>query len=172
MRVKSCAILGCAPACFPWGYDEEDERCAALKLMLLNLVNFWRVEGINAFVVPLDAGIGLYAAEIIGDMCGKDAALSMTCVIPWEEQATKWTPDLRNRYFDVQARCTNVETISRQKTANCELEAKLHAIDLADSVFAVTASAEDPSLGAALHYARRINRNVLIFDTEKIDFHN
>lgn len=172
MKAKSCAILGCNPMAFPWGYDEEDERCAALKLILLNTINFWRTDGMTSFAVPLDAGIGLYTAEIIGALCEKDEALSLTCVIPWEEQSTKWTPDLRNRYFDVQAECTNVETVSPRKTATCELEAKLRAIDLADSVFAVTASEKDTALGAALHYARRINKKVLIFDSEKIEFHN
>ena len=33
---KICAIIGCSPMYFPWGFDEEDEGCAALKLMLLN----------------------------------------------------------------------------------------------------------------------------------------
>ena len=82
MKEKSCAILGPEPLKFPWGYDEEDERCGALKLILLNMVNFWLVETIKTFVVVLDAGIGLYAAEIISELKEKDSEISLTCVVP------------------------------------------------------------------------------------------
>ena len=36
---KTCAIMGCSPMCFPWGFDEEDEGCAALKLILINQIS-------------------------------------------------------------------------------------------------------------------------------------
>ena len=172
MIEKSCAILGPEPSRFPWGYDEEDERCGALKLILLNMVNFWLVEKITSFAVVLDAGIGLYAAEIINGLHEDHPEISLTCIVPWEEQATKWTPDLRDRYYDVQAKCQREEIVASEWTASCEAEAKLRAIDLAERVFAVRAKEEDVLLEVALHYARRINKTILIFDSEKIDFQN
>ena len=172
MKEKSCAIMGPEPLKFPWGYDEEDERCGALKLILLNMVNFWLIEKIKSFVVVLDAGIGLYAAEIISELKEKDSEISLTCVVPWEEQAAKWPPDLRERYYNVQARCDETETVSSHWTASCEVEAKLRAIDGTERVFAVRAKEEDTLLEVALHYARRTDKNVLIFDSEKIDFQN
>lgn len=170
MKKKSCAILGAAPLCFPWGFDEEDERCGALKLILLNLINFWRSDGITAFAVALDAGVGLYTAEIIGGLCEKDPEITLTCIVPWEEQAAKWTPELRNRYYDVQAKSTEVETVSTRRTASCETEAKLRAIDRTERAFAVSAAEEDVTLELAIHYARRIGKQILLFDSEKSDF--
>lgn len=32
---KTCSIISCSPMCFPWGFDEEDEGCAVLKLILI-----------------------------------------------------------------------------------------------------------------------------------------
>lgn len=172
MKEKSCTILGPEPMKFPWGYDEEDERCGALKLILLNMVNFWLVEKIKSFVVVLDAGIGLYAAEIISELKEKDPVISLLCVIPWEEQAAKWPPDLRERYYNAQIHCDEAETVSSHRTASCEAEAMLRSIDLTERVFAVRAKEEDALLEVAIHYARRTNKNVLIFDSEKIDFQN
>lgn len=171
METKSCAILLCNPMCFPWGYDEEDERCGALKLILMNTINFWRNDGIRSYVVPLDSGVGLYAAEILGQLREEDPSLSLTCLVPWEQQVTKWAPDLWERYFNVQARCSDVETISAERTASCELEAKLRAIDLTERVFAITAKEQEPLLEAALHYARRTGKTVLVFDSDRIAFH-
>ena len=157
--------------CFPWGYDEEDERYGALKLILLNMINYWRADGITSFSVPMDAGIGLYAAELLNSLREKDSELALTCIVPWEEQATKWTPELRDRYFNALARCSTVETVSFQRTATCELEAKLRAVDLTDGVYAVVTEDKDPFLETALHYARHTGKNVLVFDTEKIDLY-
>lgn len=172
MKENSCSILASAPLCFPWGYDEEDERCGALKLILLNLINFWRCAGINTFSVALDAGVGLYAAESILGLTEEAPGISLTCFVPWEEQAAKWTPELRNRYYDVLVKSTQVETVSTQWTASCEVEAKLRAIDLTERTFAVKTREEDPLLEVALHYARKTDRQLLIFDSEKIDFYN
>lgn len=40
MKAKTCAILGSTPIDFPWGYDEEDERCHLMKLMLLQGISY------------------------------------------------------------------------------------------------------------------------------------
>ena len=79
------------------------------------MVNFWLVEKITSFVVALDAGIGLYAVELIVGLREEHPEISLTCIVPWEEQATKWTPDLRERYFNVQAQCADVETVSQAR---------------------------------------------------------
>ena len=62
---KTCAMIGSPPMCFPWGFDEEDEDCAALKLILINWISKLRGEGRTRFAVSMDCGVGLYAAEII-----------------------------------------------------------------------------------------------------------
>ena len=62
---KSCAIIGCSPMCFPWGFDEEDEGCAALKLILMNRITRLRSEGSTRFHISMDCGVGLYAAVIL-----------------------------------------------------------------------------------------------------------
>ena len=62
---KTCAIIGCSPMGFPWGFDEEDEGCAALKLILMNWITRLRSEGCTRFAISMDCGVGLYAAEIL-----------------------------------------------------------------------------------------------------------
>ena len=96
---KTCAIIGCSPMCFPWGFDEEDEGCAALKLILMNRITRLRSEGCTRFAISMDCGVGLYTAEILHGLKEADDALETICYVPYEEQATKWTPELRDRYF-------------------------------------------------------------------------
>ena len=169
MREKCCAILGSPPAAFPWGYDEEDPACIALRLLLLNRITLLRTQGVTDFCAVLDAGMGLYAAESIAQLRANDGALRLICAVPWEGQATKWTPELRDRYFNVQAGCSEVLTVSPVWTSGCEITAMLNAVDMADTVIAVSGEG-DALLPVALRYAEKRSRRVVTLgsDTEKL----
>ena len=134
---KSCALIGCSPMCFPWGFDEEDEGCAALKLFLMNRITKLRSEGCTRFAVSMDCSVGLYAAEIIQGLKESDGELEVVCYVPYEEQATKWTPELRERYFNALAASTEVINVGHEKTVGCEFKAHLEAMKEADTVIAV-----------------------------------
>ena len=109
---KTCAIIGCSQMCFPWGFDEEDEGCAALKLILINQISKLRGEGCTRFAVSMDCGVGLYAAEILHRLEESDEELETICYVPYEEQATKWTPELRDRCFNALTACTEVVNVA------------------------------------------------------------
>lgn len=170
MRQNTCAIISCNPIGFPWGYDEEDEGCAALKLLLLNRITLLRAEGVTDFAVVMDSGVGLYASEMINSLRENDPDLNLTCVVPYEEQSTKWTPELRDRYFNEQAKCSEVEFASMEKTAASKVIAMLNAVDRAEHVIAVTVK-EDSLIPVALHYAERLNREILVVDAERMRYY-
>ena len=167
---KTCAIIGCSPMCFPWGFDEEDEGCAALKLLLLNQITRLRSEGCKRFHISMDCGVGLYAAEIIHGLRETDGELETFCYVPYEEQATKWTPELRDRYFNVLPACAEVVNVSYEKPVGCEFKAHLEAIREADTVIAVYDP--DDSLCerevAAAAVAETLNKKVLTLDPKAI----
>ena len=159
---KTCAIIGCSPMCFSWGFDEEDEGCTALKLILMNRITRLRSEGCARFHISMDCGVGLYAAEILHGLT--------ICYVPYEEQATKWTPELRDRYFNALAACTEVVNMAYEKTVGCEFKAHLAAINEADTVIAVY-DPDDPRCErevAAVTVAELLNKQVLTIDPKTI----
>lgn len=160
---KTCAIIGCSPMCFPWGFDEEDEGCVALKLILMNRITALRGEGCTRFAVSMDCGVGLYAAEILHGLKESAGALKTIYYVPYEEQATKWTPELRDRYFNALAACTVVVNVAYEKTVGCEFKAYLEAIKEADAVIAVY-DPDDPRCereAAAAAVAEMLNKQIL-----------
>ncbi len=167
---KTCAVIGCSPMCFPWGFDEEDEGCAALKLILINQITRLRGEGCMRFAVSMDCGVGLFAAEILHGLKGSDEELETICYVPYEEQATKWTPELRDRYFNALAACTEVINAAYEKTVGCEFKAHLEAINEVDTVIAVY-DPDDPLCEretAAAAVAEVLNKRVLVLDPKAI----
>ena len=167
---KTCAIIGCSPMCFPWGFDEEDEGCAALKLILINQISKLRGEGCTRFAASMDCGVGLYAGEILHGLKGSDEELETICYVPYEEQATMWTPDLRDRYFNALAACTEVINAAYEKTVGCEFKSYLEAMKEADAVIAVY-DPDDPRCereAAAVTVAGMLNRQVITVDPKFI----
>ena len=167
---KTCAIIGCSPMCFPWGFDEEDEGCAALKLILINQISKLRGEGCTRFAISMDCGVGLYAAEILHGLKGSDEELETICYVPYEEQATKWTPELRDRYFNTLAECAEVINAAYEKTVGREFKAYLEAINEAGTVIAVY-DPDNPRCereAAAATVAEMLNKQILKLDPKAI----
>ena len=157
-----CAVIGQHPMRFPWGFDEEDDRCRKLKIELAQQIMALRQSGVSQFLTACDCGVGLYAAEIINGLRTTDHDLMLLCYTPHEEQATKWAPYLRERYFTMLEQCTLISAVCEVGAPDAQLRAYRQIIDLADVVLAVydrdmppTGSAEDSALAYALNTARK-----------------
>lgn len=154
---KYCAVISAPPLSFPWGYDEEADGCGLLKLQMLQEMSHLTTEGITGFIIPLDSGVCLYAAEIVLGLQETNPALELICVIPHEEQATKWTPELRERYFNVLASSTSSILISTAYTPDCEMEAVLESIDHSEALLSIRYNEHENNAAfvVAVHYAMR-----------------
>lgn len=152
-----CAIIGQNPMRFPWGFDEEDDRCRKLKIELAQQIMMLRQNGVSQFLTACDCGVGLYAAELVNGLrATTDHDLMLICYTPHEEQATKWAPYLRERYFTMLEQCTLISAVCEVGAPDAQLRAYKKIIDLADVVLAVydrdTQSA-DSAEDSALVYA-------------------
>ena len=149
-----CAIIGQHPMRFPWGFDEEDTGCQDLKLALAQKIMELRQQGVTRFAVVADCGVGLYAGECVNALRLTDPDLMLFVVTPHEEQATKWAPYLRERYFNLLEDCTIIEAASLHRTPECEYEAYRKIIDYADMVLAVYdgATAQGDAVDRAMGY--------------------
>ena len=151
-----CAIIGQHPMRFPWGFDEEDTGCQDLKLALAQKIMELRQQGVTRFAVVADCGVGLYAGECVNALRLTDPGLMLFVVTPHEEQATKWAPYLRERYFKLLEDCTIMEAASLHRTPECEYEAYRKIIDYADMVLAVydPTIARGDAVDRAMEYAK------------------
>lgn len=120
---------------FPWGFDEEDDRCQKLKIELAQQIMVLHQRGVTQFLTACDCGVGLYAAEIVNGLRETaDQDLMLFCYTPHEEQATKWAPYLRERYFTMLEKCTLISVVCPVGTPDAQLQAYRKIIDLADVV--------------------------------------
>lgn len=165
-----CAIIGQHPMSFPWGFDEEDESCGKMKMELAQQIMVLCQEGVSQFLVACDCGVGLYAAEIVNGLrATTDHNLMLICYTPHEEQATKWAPYLRERYFTMLKNSTHISAVCPVDIPDAQLQAYKKIIDLADVVLCVYDTDTPAASGteeAALAYALAQKPLVLLHPTE------
>ena len=169
-KIKSCAIFGHDPMRFAWGFDEEADACREMKMELAQQIMVLRQQGVTQFFVACDYGVGLYAAEIINALRNDDSELMLFCFTPYEEQATKWTPALRERYFDMLVKCTHMTAVSTHKQPGAQLEAYWTIIHQSDMVLAVydPASARGDDADKAIAYAQALNRPTMMIHPDTL----
>ena len=156
---------------FPWGFDEEDSGCRKLKIELAQQIMALRQGGVSQFLVACDCGVGLYAGEIINGLRAVDSDLMLICYIPHEEQATKWAPYLRERYFTMLEKCTHISVVCPVGTPDAQLQAYRKIIGLADVVLCVydtDLSATDSGENKAFAYAAENHTPTLVLHPKEL----
>ncbi len=73
MEVKSCAFTGHRPKKFPWGYNETDARCVALKKALAEEITKLVDAGYTDFFSGMAEGTDAWAAmTVMTNLVGRD----------------------------------------------------------------------------------------------------
>lgn len=137
MDVKTCGFLSHVPTRFKFGWDEEVPLCLGLKQVLLQQIQLLRRAGCTSFYVVPDSGAGLWTGEILNFLRHDDPSLLLQCLLPHEEIATKWSPELRDRYFTLLEQCTHLAAVSRPDDPNAVKNALSRMIGCSDFVIAI-----------------------------------
>ena len=131
-----------------------------------------RQRGVTQFLTACDCGVGLYAAEIVNGLRETaDQDLMLFCYTPHEEQATKWAPYLRERYFTMLEKCTLISVVCPVGTPDAQLQAYRKIIDLADVVLYVhdaDMSASDNAENKAFAYAAENHTPTLVLHPKEL----
>lgn len=106
MKTKKCAFTGHRPQSLPFGFNEADERCIALKQKLRDeIIRQIEENGVTHFITGMAIGVDMFAAEIVLGLKSAYNGITLECAIPCETQAEKWSEALRDRYFDIASKC-------------------------------------------------------------------
>ncbi len=101
MERKSCAFTGHRPKKFPWGYDEADVRCVALKKALAEQITKLVNAGYTDFLSGMAEGTDTWAALAVLNLKKENPALRLHCVLPCGGQADKWSASARELYSSI-----------------------------------------------------------------------
>ncbi len=167
MLTTSCAFTGHHPMRFPFGYDEEDDLCLRIRNAMLVQILALYENGVTDFYSDCEVGPSMWGAELVIRLMEKCPRLRLFCILPFEEQATKWTPELRERYFVILEKSTSNHLVSTRPTRDCRARCNRYLVDRAGFIIAVYQNGEVAHLESAAHlitYARRKGRGIITID--------
>lgn len=164
MNTLACAFTGHDPLRFPFGYDEEDDLCLKIrKTMLIQILALYQ-NGVTAFYSNCEPGAPMWGAELVLELQRRVHNIQLHCVLPYEEQATKWTPQLRERYFSIVERSTSEYMICTHYENDCYLLCNKYLVNHASFVLAVYDNHPIIQLEPVVHliaYAKKKNREII-----------
>lgn len=165
--MKSCAFTGHRPQSLPFGFNETDERCIALKRVLhKEIVKLIENEGVTHFVSGMAIGVDMFAAEIVIGLKALYPSITLEGAIPCESQAEKWNVKLQERYHNILSECDKVTRIQRHYTSDCMHKRNKYMVDHADFIIAVW-DGRPSGTGVTVKYAQEHHKIVNIIDPKK-----
>ena len=129
MRDITCCFTGHRPAKLPWGTNESDPRCLALKEELaLRLEGIYQA-GYRHFLCGMAIGCDMYFAEAVLALRQLHPDIFLEAAIPCGTQPDKWALPQRMRYNRLLDRCNKVTVLQIGYTPDCMMRRNRYMID-------------------------------------------
>lgn len=155
-----CGFTGHRPEKLPWGTDERDERCLALKQRLEQVLRQEIRHGADTFLCGMARGCDFYFAEAVLTLKEQGLSLRLEAVLPCPEQAERWPAADRLRYERLLVECDGVYLLEPAYSEGCMLRRNRAMVDRADVILSVW----DGSSGgtqSTVRYARRSGKRIV-----------
>ncbi len=155
-----CCFTGHRARKLPWGDDETDPRCLAVKTILKKRLDTAYEMGCRAFLCGMALGCDLYFAEAVLELKERDSTVTLAAMIPCPEQAGRWSAVNRLRYEGLLKKCDCCEILEPAYSKGCMLRRNEAMIDRSQVLISVF----DGSPGGTMHavaYAKKQGLTVL-----------
>ena len=161
MNETTCAFTGHRPQNLPFGFQESDPRCQALKAMLRRkIIAFIEQKNTLYFISGMALGIDLYAAEIVLDLKSVYPRIALECAVPCRTQPDRWPAHQQKRYEAILAACDKKTILQERYTPDCMEKRNRYMVDRADYLIAVW-DGRPSGTGNTVAYARRQGKPTL-----------
>ncbi len=148
------AFTGHRPEKLPWGSDERDPRCEALKQQLLDAVRTAAGEGYDTFLCGMARGCDTYFAEAVLSL-----GLRLEAYLPCPTQADRWSEEDKARQTGLLLQCSAVYMVEPNYSKGCMLRRNRVMVDGCDALLTVY-DGSPGGTGATIEYAGRQGREI------------
>ena len=142
MKNNGCTFIASSLQNLSFGYDFESPECNYLISQLNENIAELYKSGVRDFYSICEEGIDLWAAENVLGLIKADNSVRLHCILPFEEQAAKWHPSLRELYYTVLEQAESAEFISLRYREDCMQIARYRTLDQSGYVISVCGSEE------------------------------
>ncbi len=128
-REQTCCFTGHRPNKLPWGDDESDPRCLALKAAIRREVEGAYDRGFRHFICGMAQGCDFYFCEAVLALRDERPGVTVEAAIPCEEQSGKWPRRDRERWERLVGLCDFETMVQRHYDRGCMLRRDRYMVD-------------------------------------------
>ena len=160
----TCCFTGHRPSRLPWGYDEADPRCLALKARLAEAVSDAYDRGFRHFICGMAQGADLYFCEAVLALRQLHPEVTVEAAVPFTGQADHWPRADRARWASLLDQCNYETMVQHHYTSGCMARRNRYMVDKSGLLIAVYD--RDPKGGtmSTLLYAQRRGLRTEVLD--------
>ena len=129
-RDQTCCFTGHRPEKLPWGTNEFDRRCVALKIRIQDAAEAaYHEKGIRRFYCGMARGCDLYFAEEVLELREDYPDLELFAVLPCLTQAQNWPPYDQSRWQKILDACNHVMPVQETYSPGCMMRRNRYMVD-------------------------------------------
>ena len=136
-RPITCCFTGHRPSKLPWGNNETDPRCIALKEKLRSAIQSAYDEGFRHFICGMAIGCDFYFAEEVLALQERCSDVTLEAAIPCPSQPNGWKAADKRRYWGILNRCSYETMVQDHYSPSCMQRRNRYMVDHSALVIAV-----------------------------------
>ena len=164
-RAHSCCFTGHRPMKLPWGMNERDPRCTALKLELAARLEAIYALGYRHFLCGMAIGCDMYFAEAVLALRDVHGDVTLEAAIPFGDQPGRWDEAQRRRYNSLIDRADKVTVLQIGYTSDCMMQRNRYMVDRSSLLLACFDGRPGGTMNTIL-YAERNGVKTVIIEVE------
>lgn len=136
-RGATCAFTGHRPAALPWGENEADPRCLAVKKRLAQAVEAAYEKGYRHFICGMAKGADAYFCEAVIALRDRHGDVELEAAVPFPGQSDHWSRADRARYRRLLSQCDLETLIQHSYSPACMHRRNHYMVDHASLLIAI-----------------------------------
>ena len=166
-KIKTCCFTGHRPKALPWGNNESDLRCVALKSRIKFTVEDLIVAGgYKKFITGMAMGADMICAEIVLTLKNLYPYIKLECAIPNYAFTESWQPEDVRRYSSILTRADEIKFVSDSRVYSKKdlMLRNIYMVDSSDIVVAIYTEGESGGTRNTIDYAIYKSKEVVIIE--------
>jgi len=155
-----CAFTGHRPHKLPWGSEEQDPRCIAVKTVIEKRLMEALDLGCHTFLCGMAQGCDLYFAEAVLRLRQQRPEIRLIAMLPCPDQADVWREEDRRRYLSICEQCDSREVLEPVYSPDCMQKRNRAMVERAQILISVY-DGSPSGTGSTVRYAEKLGRTIL-----------
>lgn len=166
---NTCCFTGHRPQKISWKFNKEDKRYEVIRKETKKLVKQAIKNGYTTFLSGMALGFDTMCAEIVLELKKENTQIKLVCVLPCENQASRWDREKQLKYSNILALADAVINVCKCYNSTCMQQRNEYMVNNSSLVISLFNNIESGGTYNTIRYARENNKTIWQINPEEVE---